>query len=51
MAGRTVMAFSVESIHYLGGRISGNAVAITARTDLNNLGGQIDVVNSLNVRQ
>jgi filamentous hemagglutinin len=45
------MALMAENIHNLGGRMSGNAVAVTARTDLNNLGGQIGAANSLNVRQ
>ncbi len=40
---------TAENVNNLGGRISGSAVAVTARTDLNNIGGQIDAANSLNI--
>jgi len=49
IAGRTIVNLTAENVNNLAGRISGNAVAVTARSDFNNIGGQIDAANSLNV--
>ncbi|MBA3034013.1 MAG: hemagglutinin repeat-containing protein, partial [Gammaproteobacteria bacterium] len=47
IAGRTLLSLTAENVKNLGGRISGNDVAVAARTDLDNIGGTIDAANSL----
>lgn len=48
IAGRSITTITAENIHNLGGRIHGNDVAVSARTDLTNLGGLIEAGISLN---
>jgi filamentous hemagglutinin len=47
VAGRTVVNLTAENVHNLGGRITGDALTVAARNDLNNIGGQIIAATSL----
>src|SRR5471030_1376187 len=41
IAGRDVVLLNAENVNNLGGRIDGDAVAVAARNDLNNISGTI----------
>ncbi|HEY5971524.1 MAG TPA: hemagglutinin repeat-containing protein [Pseudoxanthomonas sp.] len=47
LAGRTAVQLNGDNLRNLGGRITGNAVALHARTDLDNIGGVIDANQTL----
>ncbi|WGG52841.1 hemagglutinin repeat-containing protein [Rugamonas sp. DEMB1] len=47
IAGRDVVRLTADNVQNLGGRIHGDAVAVTARTDLNNIGGTISANSAL----
>jgi filamentous hemagglutinin len=49
IAGRTLVKIDTDNIDNLGGRISGGNVELTAKTDLNNIGGTIDAANRLKI--
>ena len=42
-----LVSLNAQNVQNLGGRISGNAIALAARGDLNNIGGQINAANAL----
>jgi filamentous hemagglutinin len=42
------VSLTAENVNNLGGRVGGNDVSVAARQDLNNIGGSISAVNSLN---
>jgi len=51
IAGRQALKIDADNIHNLaGGRITGQDVALNARTDLNNIGATIDAGNSLGAK-
>ena len=47
IAGRKVLAINAESLGNLGGRLQGQEIALSARTDIDNLGGAIQAGSSL----
>jgi filamentous hemagglutinin len=47
IAGRTVVSLTAENVHNINGRITGDAVAVAARNDINVTGGTIDAASSL----
>lgn len=47
IAGRNVVSLTAENVQNISGRITGDAVTVAARNDINVTGGQIDAVNSL----
>ncbi|WP_426107736.1 hemagglutinin repeat-containing protein [Massilia sp. TSP1-1-2] len=47
IAGRDVVRMTADNVHNLGGRVHGDAVAVQARTDLNNIGGAISANSTL----
>jgi filamentous hemagglutinin len=49
IAGRRIVSLSAENVRNLGGQISGVDVGVSARTDLDNIGGSIKADNSLTV--
>jgi filamentous hemagglutinin len=49
IAGRKGVDITAENIQNLGGHIDGSDVSLQARTDLNNISGQIEAANSLSV--
>jgi filamentous hemagglutinin len=49
LAGRTVVSITADNVNNLAGRISGGAVGITARQDINDVGGVIDARNAMNL--
>jgi len=49
IAGRSIVALSADNVNNLAGRLNGDAVSVTARTDLNNIGGTISANNRLEV--
>ena len=50
LAGRSVMAITAQNIESLGGRIQADKASLTARDNLNNLGGLIGAVDSLSLK-
>ncbi|MCA3182177.1 MULTISPECIES: hemagglutinin repeat-containing protein [unclassified Cupriavidus] len=49
IAGRTAVRIDANNLRNLGGRITGDAVALRARTDIDNTGGTIDAKSALDV--
>ncbi|WP_307579487.1 hemagglutinin repeat-containing protein [Variovorax paradoxus] len=49
VGGRKTVSITAENIQNLNGRISGGAVDLKARTDLNNIGGTIDAASQLTI--
>ncbi|MDR6856822.1 ESPR-type extended signal peptide-containing protein [Variovorax guangxiensis] len=49
IAGRTLVSINADTIHNLGGRISGGSVDLQARTDLNSIGATIDARDALSI--
>jgi filamentous hemagglutinin len=47
IAGRTAVKLTGENLRNLGGRITGDAVALNARTDIDNIGGTLDASSTL----
>nr|WP_151819299.1 hemagglutinin repeat-containing protein [Acinetobacter seifertii] len=47
IAGRQAVEITADNVHNLNGRIQGNQVAIEAKKDLNNIGGQIIAKNAM----
>jgi len=47
IAGRSAVQLTGENLRNLNGRITGNAVALTARTDMDNIGGTVDAGKAL----
>lgn len=47
IAGRAVVRLTGENLRNLGGRITGDAVALNARTDIDNTGGTLDAGSAL----
>lgn len=50
LAGRSVMAITAQNIANLGGRIQADKVSLTARENLDNLGGMIGATDSLAIK-
>lgn len=49
IAGRTAVRIDANNLRNLGGRITGDAVAVRARTDIDNTGGTIEARSALDV--
>ena len=49
IAGRNAVVLSAENIHNLAGRITGDDVSLTARNDINVIGGIVDASSRLSV--
>ncbi|KOQ33295.1 adhesin, partial [Achromobacter xylosoxidans] len=47
VAGRAVVRFTGENLRNIGGHITGDAVALDARTDIDNIGGTLDAGSAL----
>lgn len=47
IAGRAVVRFTGENLRNIGGHITGDAVALDARTDIDNIGGTLDAGSAL----
>ncbi|WP_116791226.1 hemagglutinin repeat-containing protein [Achromobacter dolens] len=47
IAGRAVVSLSGENLRILGGRITGDAMALSARADIDNIGGTLDAGSTL----
>jgi len=47
IAGRTAVQLTGDNLHNLGGRITGDAVALTARNDIANIGGALHADSAL----